>query len=624
MITAIDIETHMITDECLTPKPVCVASSSAPLLLWSDWSPDCLSGHVVGHNIAFDLACIVAHRPALTAAVWESYFAGRVHDTMIATRLRDIATMGDAWPGGYSLATCAQRVLGRALEKGEDTFRLRYAELDGHPISQWPQEAIDYVQGDADATLALWRTLTEGQSERYVDEPRQTLKAWWLHLMTVWGMATDQPSVDEWRRTTEDQHRALELQLIDAGFVRRPRTLRTGRVEPASRDMARVRAAVEIALGDAAPRTDKGAVSTSADACEQAATASGDPTLRAFVEYSHLGKVLSTDIPLVSKSTIHARFTTPLATGRTSSSPNVQNLPRDGMMRRCIVPRPGKVFVQADVSGLELGTLAQVLLRIVGWSRLADDIIAGRDAHSVMGAAILSAREGATVDYDAFRARLKAGDKACKAARQLAKVPNFGIPGGLGARRLVDYARALYGVEITEEQARELKALHARTYPEHVEYFRWIDSQCYPCEDGERRATIVQLFSGRIRGRCRYTEACNTLFQGLGADVTGWMGALISRACYTRQPSIAYPGEMSPLLGSRLVNYIHDEFILESDPVLAPYAAEELAAVMHHAAKAWLPDIPLHAEPCIMDRWDKDAAPVRGADGMLTCWSKIQ
>ena len=51
--------------------------------------------------------------------------------------------------------------------------------------------------------------------------------------------------------------------------------------------------------------------------------------------------------------------------------------------------------------------------------------------------------------------------------RQRAKVLNFGIPGGLGPRSLVAYARSTYGVTLTLEEAGEFRRrLIEEVYPE--------------------------------------------------------------------------------------------------------------------------------------------------------------
>src|SRR5262249_3121087 len=101
----------------------------------------------------------------------------------------------------------------------------------------------------------------------------------------------------------------------------------------------------------------------------------------------------------------------------------------------------------------------------------------------------------------------------------------------------------------------------------------------------------------------------NTMFQGLAAD--GAKEALwqVARRCYERR----YRG--NALHGSRPILFLHDELILEVPEDRAPEAADELARVMVESMRLWVRDVPIKAEPRLMDRWRKDAKEVRGADG---------
>ena len=106
-----------------------------------------------------------------------------------------------------------------------------------------------------------------------------------------------------------------------------------------------------------------------------------------------------------------------------------------------------------------------------------------------------------------------------------------------------------------------------------------------------------------MRGKCRYTQACNSLFQGLGADATKAAGFLVSYACYVDQDS--------PLFGCRLVNFVHDEFIVEVPEERGHECAMELARLMVEGAKPWLPDVPPKvSEPMLMRYWSKKAKQV--------------
>jgi len=176
-------------------------------------------------------------------------------------------------------------------------------------------------------------------------------------------------------------------------------------------------------------------------------------------------------------------------------------------------------------------------------------------------------------------------------ARQTGKVANFGFMGGLGAPALVAFALAQYSVRITEEQARDLKRLWMRRWPEMKEFFAFIDwavNQPFPC--------VEQLFAGRYVGRPNYTKACNTMAQGLASDMAKEAGWLILQATF--DPA-------SPLFGCRIVNFVHDAFMLECPEFRAREAGKELSRLMVLAGQTWCPDIKIKAKPMIMRRWSK-------------------
>jgi len=277
-------------------------------------------------------------------------------------------------------------------------------------------------------------------------------------------------------------------------------------------------------------------------------------------------------------------------------------------IRECFVPRPGRVFAQADYSGLELATLAQVCIDLLGRSNLAEALNEGRDPHTDLGALIMG------ITYDEGAALRKSKDHTFDNARQTAKVANFGFPGGLGPAKLVLFARKTYGVELTEQEARDLKAVWLSKWPEMRDYFAFVNGLSGERDDrGQMRYTLKQLRSERVRGGATYTAACNSFFQGLGADATAQAGWLISKACYVERSS--------PLFGCRIVNYVHDEFIVEAPIETAAEAAEELSRLMVLGAKEWIPDVRLQAEPCLMTVWSKDAKTIRDAAGRLMPWS---
>lgn len=344
-----------------------------------------------------------------------------------------------------------------------------------------------------------------------------------------------------------------------------------------------------------------------------------------------------------------------------------------------VPPTGALVFVSADVDGLELRTLAQACLLLVGESKLAQVLNAGEDPHLHMAASMLglsypdavARHEQEATERAAARDYFKglglsdqeASVRAAAAvptpvddARQAGKVANFGFPGELGAEKLVLFARKTYKVHLLVDDdpsqpqrmsARRLKRIWLQTFPEFRKYFARIEG--LKGADGLFR--IVQLFSNRIRGGAHYCAACNSFFQGLGADATGNALFLISEACYTPAPCRACDGTGDPkeqhladcgwctgsgvsaLYGTRLVNYVHDDFMIETPEYKAHEVAFELVRIMVEGMAPYLPDVPATAKPKIMRYWSKDAKqvwvpdssapPVKGKEGKrLVPWPK--
>ncbi len=616
----------------------------------------------VGQNVAFDMAVIGAEFPDLIPLIFKAYEDDRVTDTMLRQKLIDIA--GGCYRGflnderkwvsyDYNLLSLARRLAGIPIKK--EGFRLFYGPFRGVPLEEWlehakalqaralrwclgdadeeleylraclgddkkfrkelegmiaadPHEVTTYPLDDARSTLAVWQA-QEPYAAALEDQYRQARKAWWLHLTSAWGLRTNAKGVAALQRETSKECERLEERLRAEGLIRKDGSRDTKLAK--ARMLAACRWHWDDGLGryvedgpDSLPLrlTATNDVSLDSDACK----AVEDELLRAYADVTSLKGVQNKDIPALARGVIypvHTHFDL-AGTGRvTSAGPNVQNWRRLPGIRECFTPRPGHVYAQADYSGLELATLAQACLDLLGRSALADALNAGLDPHTALAADILG------ISYaDGERLR-KAKDPTFDDARQTAKVANFGFPGGLGPGKLVLFARKTYGVELTEERARELKAQWLAKWPEMRDYFAHVNGLA----GFGGMITLTQLRSGRIRGGARYTEACNSFFQGLGADATAAAGWLIAKACYLERSS--------PLFGCRIVNYIHDEFILEAPEERAAEAAEELSRLMVKGAGEWIPSIRLAAEPCLMRVWSKDAKTLRDAANRLMVWA---
>ena len=556
---------------------------------------------IVGHNVSFDFAVFAAAWPEVIPSIFEAYDSDRVSDTLIREKLGHIARGykgferkdGEWSKLNYSLEDVALRRLKIQLTKGD--WQLRFGELIDVPIEQWPQGAKDYALTDADTTLLVWEHQQADHQGYLLDEFRQSRAAWWIQLMSCWGLHTDEEGVRKFTQLTQKKFDDVAEVLVEAGLLRKD----------GSRDTKATAARMVKAKGDQAERTPTGRVKLNSDCCER----SGDPILVKYSELSSLKTILSTDVPLLLRgihTPLQARFNTLLETGRTSSTPNVQNLRREVGPRECFVPREGWVYASADYSGFELRTMSQVCVSN-GWpSKLAQALNKGNDPHLEVARRILG------ISYEEAEVRIE--EDVVDKARQAAKISNFGYPGGLGFTRFVDFARLNYGVVLDPDpdealkKAKVLKEHWLESWPEFKLYFDWIGKQC-----DQPFSQIKHLFSDRFRGDVSYTEAANSMFQGLAADAAKHAGFLISRACYVDEASVLY--------GCRLVNFVHDEFIVEvPDDQYAADAAEELARLMIVGANPFLPDVPPIAKPQLMRRWSKKAKALRDHNGRLIPW----
>lgn len=643
-VIAFDTETALIRPGCYAPPLVCVTAQipGGDPCIWhvSDafdqirlWLQSDLI--IVGHNVAYDLAVLGQEFPELIPLIFKAYQDDRVTDTKIRQQLLDIAAgeyrgrpeVGGAWiKYNYDLASITKRNCGRVLKK--DGWRLRYAKFRDVSLDGWrslaaymiddakvklaedpenkdlielatctPEEVITYPLEDARSTLDNY--LAQAKHEDYLeDQFRQARKAWALHLTSAWGLRTNPAAVEELRKETEGLLAEIEQGLIDAGLVR----------PDGSRDTKKAAALmVEVCEREGLEirKTAGGGVSLDSDACK----ATEDPILEDYAELSTLKAVLAKDVEALKKAEvypIHTSFGLAESGRTTSSRPNVQNWRRKSAeggagIRECFVPRPGHVFIQADYDQLELRTLGQVCVSLFGRSELASALNAGIDPHLALAANILR------ISYEEAAANRKRPD--VDNARQTAKVANFGFPGGLGAQKLILFARKTYGVELDLARANELREEWFERWPEMREFFNYVSELA----QNPHGATVKQLFSNRIRGGCRYTAACNSYFQGLGADATGHALWLVVRACYA-EPS-------SPLYGARVVNFVHDEVIAEFPECdRAHEAAEEMARLMVHGANEFLPDVPSKTEPLLMRYWSKDAKRILDERGRLVPW----
>lgn len=597
-----DTETYLIRPGRQAPRVVCVQSRVAGEDLLESREDgiariECVlrdpSRVLVGHNVAFDALATIATHPSLLPLWLDAYDADRVTCTQTRERLIRIADGTLTRHPDTSLIACIKHYGIKSAhvdgdKTGADSWRLRYAELDGLPVSEYPEDAVRYAL--ADLAVADVYDAQEHHAPLLQDQYRQARAGFWLALTSAWGMRVDPVTVGKFRAKLEEEHSQVRARLTAAGLL-----------DATGKKRTKVAAArmVEICglRGFDVLKTDKGGIKLDADSCD----GSGDDILRDYARYVSIGTLRSRARRLAAAGAaslpIQPRFTVLVETGRTSCSAGAvkpgqpmlaygdqtQNLHRLPGLRECYTARPGCVLISVDWRAAELHTLAQTNLDLFGYARMADILNSGVDLHTWFGEQMT----GPTSD-----------PKEKKNSRQRAKCSNFGFPGGLGTEKFIWFASKSYGVHLTTAEAQDLKDKWFNAFPEMLDYFNHISRMV---REGR---PLVHPGSNRVRGDIRFTSAANSYFQGRASDMLKDAGWRLTKACYSGQ------------LQARCWNQAHDEIIVECPEAIGHEVAMAVVSIMEDAGRTWCPGVPVHAEPAIQRVWRKAASPV-WRDGRL-------
>lgn len=655
-----DTETGLIREALLAPALACISYSDgeyADIIHGNDpaayrcarWL---LEQEHTTANGPYDWAVLWAKFPELQELIWEGLFGNKYHDVQTRQKLMDIGAgcyrrVYRRLPGAekvtllrYSLSDLHARYYGVHMEK--DEWRLRYGELTPYPLVEWPAGAITYAKYDAIVTsrihklqdVAALDQIKNGVAKHNLwDESPQVRAHFALHLMACWGFKADKKQVEKVIGVIDDEQPPLARNLRAADLVR----AKGGKDAVRNEKLAKAR--MYAAVGDAGELTDTGYKKVKAGEMtkDQALRAgyikiddewcevSKDPLLMDYNKFRQ-NQLLRSKLEHIRTAAIYGlpvqtSFEVLMETGRTSSSENklirnsmaLQNPPRKGGMRECFIARDGMTLIAADFGQAELVSLSQVTYSAFGFSKMKDLLNARMDIHVDFAKDIMGHQQNRVVTYEEGYKLHKLKDALFKELRNLAKGFNFGKPGGLGAASFQSFVRKVYGVEITFEESKQFGARWLRHFPEMKEYFRWMSQLM---ENGGGKADIQQFMSGRWRGKCFYTQGCNTLFQGLTADAAKAALVMVSYLCYSKKSS--------PLYGCRPNLFVHDEILLEAPREQAAEAAKELERVMVEEYRKYTPDVLITVDAHLMDRWSKDAEATFDERGKLIPWNPPQ
>lgn len=673
----------------------------------------------VGHNIAFDFWVIHKYLGEENGQfLFDLADRGRFHDTMLMDQLIALAK-GSGSSHQRNLGEVVRSYHPTGSVDKESPYRLRFGELLNRE-DEWPkldQGFFEYAVADTANTLPVWMEQVRIASELYrasgldrlvpggsdnldrdsslagrfglLTEAIQVRASIALARSSALGFGVDQSKVagveerltariEELLRVLRDRYPQVLKFVGGAGGECRIKRVRST-VAPTldTNGLRDVLSDIATSKGVRPPTTDSGAVTTALDPWRQIAP--DNEFVRTWSEVMDTTKTLQFASKLKARAEepslfdegkpggylpeVHPRYTTIIRTGRTSASdPNIQQIPREGWFRELFTARPGYTLVVADYSAIELVTLAAVLKRRYGKSVLAEVLTSGRDPHVYTAAMVMGIKPECWGDFSENQPH------EAKHARQGAKAINFGVPGGLGASHLAEYASSNYGVTMSEEQAGELrKKLISVVYPELSLYLQddpfrvlagnlsctknelwdamWKDERPHflphvvkkivsgsvyksdgTCYDREFVARIwsglrpLMEKSGRSekwKEMVRLGQGCpalaERLFRERAITLTGRIRDNISytEARNTPFQGLAADGAKIALwrltkAGYRIVAFVHDEVVVEVPQVYAESAEKEVVYLMSGAmTEAIQCDIPIKVSSMVTKSWSK-------------------
>lgn len=518
---------------------------------------------------------------------------------------------------GLSLADLSKKLLKFEMNKDDDLrlFFRRDTEVSS--------EQLQYACQDVLVTWSCFKKLPDAQ----ITECLQVRGDISLETISTNGLLIDKEYFNEKKKELDKQFNKATNKLSLFGY-------RKG-VPGNSLRVQRLAANIEERFNYRFPRTEKTKhIQLTKEATEP--LIKKVPFIEVYREYKDADYILSHFFKedLIGKDDrFHPRFNVMVSSGRTSASqPNSQNFPKKGEIRGYIYAPRGYVLGGADYDQLEMCVLAQSCIKRFGNSKLADLINGGIDTHIYMGKQIAKAEgkvwENLSEDEKDF-------------LRTLAKIVNFGFPGGLGALTFVTYA-AGFGVDITEESSKKLKEVWLETLPNMKEHLnppvdevwskrllsKYLRKKNYSksittvkdleyfltCEGLEKEEIFEEVkdlsrymyttLSGRVKRNNTFCTACNGFFQPDAAEgnkCTMWR--LIKEDI-------------------KVINFIHDEYIWEN--LITNHLTEDIESVcniMVTGMNKIIPDVNISVEGCTMVRWHKKAKPVY-VDNKIMCWHK--
>lgn len=308
-------------------------------------------------------------------------------------------------------------------------------------------------------------------------------------------------------------------------------------------------------------------------------------------------------------------------TGRTSSSsPNIQNLPKEADYRSCFVARPGYVIITRDYDGCELRLIAE----LSGEESWINAFNSNKDVHSMCAELMYGDewKNAAEPDCRYYSDGEKCNCKGHKKLRNSVKSINFGLAYGAMAANIAEQ------IGILKQAAQKLIDTHKERFPKvhamldgvgtssknnlcvrtiggRIRYFHkptWQRAKEITIEHFEEdKRPLDEMTTGHIQ-RVYNTlynsierEGKNTPFQGSNAD----MAKVAMGIEYIWK-------HLEPKYGAFFVNMVHDELVIECPKENAEECSKFVGECMERAGELYVKSMKMTSGGVIADHWTKD------------------
>ncbi len=445
--------------------------------------------NIVAHNAAFDYHVVFAALKYVEEVqIWKRMIEqNRVWDTMILDFLIRLANGEEDGPlRPKSLSDLCEHYLNIKLDKSLQTEWYKHLHQPMHEI---PDEYLEYALKDSAVTRELFNELhpvavhIANHNSCLIDAHGPLTH----HTQVKGSIAlTDCSRVGIKVDTKAQQNIGVEIRLqindlvqwLDTNYpslfkrdVRKKykgalmynETTGVPAIDSKALRVYLLSIAAELKLKDKSiPKTDKsGEITTSADYWSE----HKHEFIQKWQDMATKAKLLNF-VDQIKTDRVNPNYQPLVRTGRTScSKPNLQQMPKAQWFRKLFVPSQGSKFIIADYNAVELRCLGAICKSRYGFSQLAHTFHEGVDPHAYTAASL------SNIPFKEFMSLKKTDPEKYKKFRQSAKAVNFGVPGGLGAKSLMEYALASYGVQMTLDEAKEWKnKLITEVYPELSRY----------------------------------------------------------------------------------------------------------------------------------------------------------